>query len=194
MAITPEDIQHQEFQVRLRGFDMDEVDTFLEQVAEELYHLRRENDQLRERIRTLEQGRGVETAGQDPGKSVIEERLIALRARVRDELCATLNWYLEQLEPAVSQPAAPCSGREPGVLPGRDELFQKMAMPGPEPAFQEAAGPSEPAPEPLPGPKKPAPPMASPENIDPLFGPETLVDDTPEPAITFDDIKDRQDR
>ena len=183
MAITPEDIQHQEFQVRLRGFDMDEVDTFLEQVAEELYHLRRENDQLRELIRALEQGRGVETAGQDPGKSATEEKLIALRARVRDELCATLNWYLEQLEPALSQPAAPCSGQEPGALPDRDELFQKMAMPGPEPDLEP---PLEPA--------KPAPPVAEPENIDPLFGPETLVDDTPEPAITFDEIKDKQDR
>ncbi|MCF6289798.1 MAG: DivIVA domain-containing protein [Desulfobacterales bacterium] len=194
MAITPEDIQHQEFQVRLRGFDMDEVDTFLEQVAEELYALLRENDQLRERIRELEQGRGDRTAGQALEKAATEEKLIALQERVRDELRATLNWYLEQLDPAVSQPVAATPGQEPAALPDRDELFQKMEMPGLEPAPRKAAEPPGPDPEPPPEPKKPEAPVATAEHIDPLFGPETLDDDTPEPAITFGGIEDKQDR
>ena len=35
MKITPQDIIDREFKVKFRGFDMTEVDTFLEEVADE---------------------------------------------------------------------------------------------------------------------------------------------------------------
>ncbi|OGQ97595.1 MAG: hypothetical protein A2521_10470 [Deltaproteobacteria bacterium RIFOXYD12_FULL_57_12] len=61
MALTPEDIQKQEFHVRFRGFDIDEVDAFLEVVAEDYYtiiqecgQLREENSRLREQAAHLE--------------------------------------------------------------------------------------------------------------------------------------------
>jgi cell division initiation protein len=51
MEITPLDIQQQKFKVRFRGFDVHEVDAFLEQVADAVTALKRENEALREEIR-----------------------------------------------------------------------------------------------------------------------------------------------
>ena len=43
MRITPLDIQQKQFKVKLRGFDMEEVYSFLELVREELEELLKEN-------------------------------------------------------------------------------------------------------------------------------------------------------
>lgn len=51
MKITPLDIQQQQFRVRFRGFDMVEVDNFLELLANEFEELIKENNQLREEDR-----------------------------------------------------------------------------------------------------------------------------------------------
>ena len=51
MKLTPLDIQRQSFQTRLRGFDRDEVATFLNVVAEEMEQLRSENEKLQEEVR-----------------------------------------------------------------------------------------------------------------------------------------------
>jgi cell division initiation protein len=51
MKITPLDIQQQQFRVKFRGFDMIEVDNFLDQVANELEELLQENNRLKEEDR-----------------------------------------------------------------------------------------------------------------------------------------------
>ncbi len=53
MKITPLDIQQQQFKTRFRGFDIREVDSFLEQMADAFESLNRENASLREEIRRL---------------------------------------------------------------------------------------------------------------------------------------------
>jgi cell division initiation protein len=55
MKITPLDIQQMVFQVRLRGYDRDEVNRFLEEVAQTVESLNRDNAGLRERIVMLDQ-------------------------------------------------------------------------------------------------------------------------------------------
>jgi cell division initiation protein len=57
--LTPLDIQQQQFRVRFRGFDIREVDRFLEYVAEAFSALQDENKSLREDIRRLK----LETQG-----------------------------------------------------------------------------------------------------------------------------------
>jgi cell division initiation protein len=47
MNITPIDIKQKQFRLKFRGFDMSEVDSFLEDVTAEMETLMRENDQLR---------------------------------------------------------------------------------------------------------------------------------------------------
>lgn len=53
MEITPLDIQQQQFKVRFRGFDIREVDAFLDQMAETFESLQRENMNLQEEIGKL---------------------------------------------------------------------------------------------------------------------------------------------
>jgi cell division initiation protein len=53
MKISPMDIQRQNFAVRFRGFDPDEVRTYLGLVAEEVAALQRERDSLEHQTQTL---------------------------------------------------------------------------------------------------------------------------------------------
>lgn len=50
MKITPLDIQQAGFKVKLRGYDREEVDTFLDSVTENYEALIRENSDLREKM------------------------------------------------------------------------------------------------------------------------------------------------
>ena len=63
MPLTPEDVSNKRFTpVRLReGYDMGEVDQFLDEVEAELARLTRENDDLRAKL-SAEQSGAVEAA------------------------------------------------------------------------------------------------------------------------------------
>ncbi|MBI5739524.1 MAG: DivIVA domain-containing protein [Nitrospirae bacterium] len=54
MRITPLDIQQKQFKTRFRGFDMEDVDSFLELIREEMEELLRENANLREESKRYE--------------------------------------------------------------------------------------------------------------------------------------------
>lgn len=54
MRITPLDIQQKQFPTKFRGFDEEEVDSFLELVREEMEELLRENASLREEAKKFE--------------------------------------------------------------------------------------------------------------------------------------------
>jgi len=55
MTLTPQEIQTQEFHVRFRGFDVEEVDGFLEKVAADFLALIEENKKLTAELETLSQ-------------------------------------------------------------------------------------------------------------------------------------------
>jgi cell division initiation protein len=52
--LTAQDIQSQQFHVRFRGFDVEEVDDFLERIAETVLALSEDNKRLRERLDEME--------------------------------------------------------------------------------------------------------------------------------------------
>ncbi len=54
MHITPLDIQQQKFKTRFRGFDVREVDAFLEQMANGFESFQRTHKDLQEEVRRLE--------------------------------------------------------------------------------------------------------------------------------------------
>ncbi|MGB5748447.1 MAG: DivIVA domain-containing protein [Desulfobacterales bacterium] len=54
MNITPLDIQQQKFKTKIRGFDVREVDAFLEQMANVFESLQRTHKHLQEEVRRLE--------------------------------------------------------------------------------------------------------------------------------------------
>jgi cell division initiation protein len=53
MNLTPLDIQQQQFRMRFRGFDIHEVDRFLEQMAEAFTAVQSDNIKLKEELRRL---------------------------------------------------------------------------------------------------------------------------------------------
>jgi len=83
MKITPQDIIDKEFRVKFRGFDMVEVDTFLEEVAEIFFKLNEENIRLNEKVLTLQEN--IDSGG-----------MIAPQGQM--ELPAELGNFLEELK------------------------------------------------------------------------------------------------
>lgn len=55
MKITPFDVHQQQFQIRFRGFDIREVDAFLERTADLFDELKQENENLKVEIQRLRQ-------------------------------------------------------------------------------------------------------------------------------------------
>jgi len=54
MILTAQDIQSQQFHVRFRGFDVEEVDDFLEKIAAAFQAVSEENQKLKGRLETME--------------------------------------------------------------------------------------------------------------------------------------------
>jgi len=82
MRITPVDIRQQQFSTRLfRGYDVQEVDAFLEDVAEDYEQLVKENALLKEQLAALEERmRGIEER-----ERTLQETLITTQ-RVTEEM------------------------------------------------------------------------------------------------------------
>ncbi len=82
MRITPMDIRQQQFTVRMfRGFDVQEVDTFLEDLAADYEALLKENSLLKEQLQALEErARGLEDR-----EKVLQETLMTTQ-RVVEEM------------------------------------------------------------------------------------------------------------
>lgn len=55
MSLTPQEIQTQEFHVRFRGFDVEEVDAFLEKIAAAFLELQEQNTKLAAQVESLNQ-------------------------------------------------------------------------------------------------------------------------------------------
>ncbi len=55
MSITPMDIQEKEFERAFRGYDIEDVDDFLDQVAKDLEGMIRENSELKEKLSQMEE-------------------------------------------------------------------------------------------------------------------------------------------
>ena len=81
MRITPMDIRQQQFSVRMfRGFDVQEVDSFLEDLADDYETLMRENALLKEQLQAMEERlRGVEDR-----ERVLKETLVTTHRLVED--------------------------------------------------------------------------------------------------------------
>lgn len=93
MRITPIDIQQQQFKTKLvGGYSQEEVDRFLEQVAEEVELLSSENNQLRE---DLSRAKGVLDELRER-ESTLKETLITTQ-RVTDDLKANARREAELL-------------------------------------------------------------------------------------------------
>ena len=81
MRITPMDIRQQQFTVKMfRGFDVQEVDTFLEDLAGDFETLLKENALLKEQLQALEE----RTRGLEDRERVLQETLVTTQKVVED--------------------------------------------------------------------------------------------------------------
>ena len=81
MRITPMDIRQQQFTVKMfRGFDTQEVDTFLEDLASDYEALLKENSLLKEQLQALEE----RTRGLEDRERVLQETLVTTQKVVED--------------------------------------------------------------------------------------------------------------
>jgi cell division initiation protein len=81
MKITPLDIQQQQFRVRFRGFDMVEVDNFLDLLANEFEELLKENSQIREEDR----GKAERIIQLEAGEKELRDTLVSVQ-RITEEM------------------------------------------------------------------------------------------------------------
>jgi cell division initiation protein len=81
MRVTPANIREQSFTVRFRGFDPQEVDAFLEDVAEDLEAALKENAQLREQLAATEE----RTRGISEREKLLQETLVTTH-RLAEEM------------------------------------------------------------------------------------------------------------
>ena len=81
MRITPMDIRQQQFTVKMfRGFDVQEVDTFLEDLAGDYETLLKENALLKEQLQVLEE----RTHGLEDRERVLQETLVTTQKVVEE--------------------------------------------------------------------------------------------------------------
>jgi cell division initiation protein len=90
MRVTPADIRQQSFTVRFRGFDPQEVDALLEDVAEDLEAVLKDNAHLREQLTAMEE----RTRGIVEREKLLQETLVTTH-RVAEEMKESARRELE---------------------------------------------------------------------------------------------------
>ncbi len=104
MAITAEDIHNQSFAIDRKGYDVDEVDVFLEHVADEIDYL---NDRIAELEEELEEARNAE-----PETIVVQETVEPegvtgqIAGGADDELLAEKDARIADLEAQLAEKSA----------------------------------------------------------------------------------------
>jgi len=101
MRISPHDIRQQQFTVRMfRGFDPQEVDAFLENVADDYETLLRDSQLLREQVAAQEErSRGVVEL-----ERVLQDTLVTTQ-RLADDLKAAAKREAEEIRTAARHEA-----------------------------------------------------------------------------------------
>lgn len=144
--LTPIDIQRQDFEVKLRGYNADEVDDFLDLVGKDYEKLYKENAELREQIKrqekSLEQYKSMEstlqqsillaqTAAEDIKKSAAQKAdVIMNEAQNKSEsLSRQLDRELQEKRNELSKLQMEISGyktRMKGNCSAILEMLEKM--------------------------------------------------------------------
>lgn len=117
MKITPLDIQQQQFTVRFRGYDIQEVDSFLETVANELEEQVKKNTELREELerketriweyqnmeKTLKETLMVAQAASEEMKRNSQKAAEDLKASAQREATLTISRAREKAERIIGE-------------------------------------------------------------------------------------------
>ncbi len=124
--LTPLDVRNKrgDFKKSLRGYDTQEVDLFLELVAERLEALVRENMRLRERSQTLEQ----QVSSQSGRERAVQEALVTaqeLRSDIRTQAQREAQLILEEGRAAARRLTADAERRVQALADDLEELERR---------------------------------------------------------------------
>ena len=96
MAITPQDVRDQRFRERRKGYDVDEVDAFLERIIAELEALTAERDELQRRV----------TQVSDEPSELLARTLMTAQRTADDTVAAAQDEAQRRLADARAEAAA----------------------------------------------------------------------------------------
>ena len=124
MAITHDDILNREFPLRFRGYDTDEVDTFLEEVAKEMASLNRENNRLNEEIvRLRKEMEELKEKEAELRQAVLSAHRLA--EDMREQLVGERKLLVEKAKVEVDKILA-SAGNELSRIQGRVEELRRV--------------------------------------------------------------------
>lgn len=135
MALTPEDVVNKQFQhVKFReGYDVDQVDDFLDEVVVELRRLNEENDSLRQKLSVAEQRVAeLEAKGsQGEDANATQAMPAAVGAPKKEEAPQEATPKKEEAKPVVA-PQQPAAKAEPAQAEAPKEETPKEDAANPE--------------------------------------------------------------
>ena len=136
MILSAQDIQSQQFHVRFRGFDVEEVDDFLEKIAAAYQAVSEENQKLKGRLETMEKDLATYQNQQKSFQSaIIAAQNVAdgMKEKSREEADATVAEAKEEARlrrEAADQEIAELKGKIEGLKSlreqARDDLRQQL--------------------------------------------------------------------
>lgn len=100
MSLTPQDIEKRIFRERRRGYDPEDVDAFLDEVAERIAELERQRDRAQARLAELEDS----SAGARETETLLSRTLISAE-RTAEQTVATAKQDAERFRSEAAQEA-----------------------------------------------------------------------------------------
>ncbi|MCK4377216.1 MAG: DivIVA domain-containing protein [Actinomycetia bacterium] len=122
MRITPIDIQEKQFHLSLRGYNPEEVDVFLDTIAEELELLNRDNNDLKRKLEELSSGKEpgeVEKDEISEMRMVIENTLISAQ-KTAEEIIKNAKTEAENIKKEAKEKVGDI------VLKSQDEIREML--------------------------------------------------------------------
>jgi len=118
MRITPIDIQEKQFHISLRGYNPEEVDTFLDAIAGELETLHKKNNDLERRLNEVELKR--ETGGEPSEIRKIMENTLISAQKTAEEIIKAAKLESENIKIKSEKKS------EDLVLKSQDEIREML--------------------------------------------------------------------
>jgi len=207
MMLTPEDIQSKQFHVRFRGFDVEEVDGFLEQVAENFLMLMEENRTLKGKIEAMSQDLEVFKQDESSFKNAIvsaQKVVDEMKKKSRSEANRMLmqaNAEVTQLKDEANREIAALEakvdhlrGMESRLITDlRSVLNDYLAQLESQAAAVAPAAQEQAPPQPQAAEARPAKPARRQEVEQPLYEKITVEDDDPWLAQVEADLRSDED-
>ena len=127
MAITPMDIQNKEFERAFRGYDIEDVDEFLDRVAKDLEHLMRENMELKDQINhLLEKNKNYQKLEETMHNAIVVAQGTA--DEVKHAAKREADLIRREAESEAKQVIEDARYRSTKILGEREELFKQVQI------------------------------------------------------------------